>query len=135
MISRFADTSFYVAILNTRDTWHSLAVHCSRQFRGLLVTTDFVLIELGNWLSRSGDRSAFVRFLAQLRSDPKTVIFPATRNAFDQGFDLYERRSDKSWSLTDCISFAIMQQEGLTEALTADHHFEQAGFTILLRKP
>lgn len=135
MIGRFADTSFYVAILNTKDTWHSLAVQCSRQFRGRLVTTDFVLIELGNWLSRSGDWGAFVKLLAQLRSDPKTLISPASRNAFDHGLDLYERRPDKYWSLTDCISFAVMQQEGLTEALTADHHFEQAGFTILLKKP
>ena len=134
MIGRFADTSFYVAILNTRDEWHSLAVECSRQFRGLLVTTDFVLIELGNWLSRSGDRAAFVRLMAQLRSDPKTIIFPASRDAFDQGFDLYEHRPDKDWSLTDCISFTIMQRDGLTEALTADHHFEQAGFTILLKE-
>jgi predicted nucleic acid-binding protein len=46
-----------------------------------------------------------------------------------------ERRPDKWWSLTDCISFIVMQQEGLTEALTTDHHFEQAGFKILLKKP
>jgi predicted nucleic acid-binding protein len=85
-------------------------------------------------LSRSGDRAAFVQLMAQLRADPKTIIFPASRNAFDQGFDLYERRPDKDWSFTDCISFIVMQQEGLTEALTADHPFEQAGFAVLLKE-
>jgi hypothetical protein len=65
--------------------------------------TDFVLIKLGNWLSRSGDRSAFVMLMAQLRSDPKTIIFPASRSAFDHGFALYERRPDKDWSFTDAF--------------------------------
>ena len=92
-----------------------------------------MLIELGNWLSRSGDRAAFVKLMAQLRSDPKTIMFPASRNAFAQGFELYQHRPDKDWSFTDCISFTVMQQEGLTEALTADHHFEQAGFRALLK--
>ena len=133
MTSRFADTSFYVAILNTRDIWHIRAVECARLFRGSVVTTDLVLIEVGNWLSRSGDRAAFVRLLGQLRADAKTIILPATREAVDRGFDWYQRRPDKDWSFTDCISFVVMQQENLTEALTADHHFEQAGFTILLK--
>ena len=132
MTGRFADTSFYVAMLNTRDTWHSLAIECSQQFRGLSVTTDFVLIELGNWLFRSGDRAAFVNLMAQLRSDPKTIIIPASRNGFDEGFNLYERRPDKDWSLTDCISFVVMHERKMSDALTGDHHFEQAGFHALL---
>ena len=49
------------------------------------------------------------------------------------GFDLYESRLDKDWSLTDCVSFAVMTQRGLTEALTADHHFEQAGFRAMFK--
>ena len=52
---------------------------------------------------------------------------------FEAGFNLFEARPDKDWSLTDFISFVVMEREGLTEALTGDHHFEQAGFTALLR--
>jgi predicted nucleic acid-binding protein len=46
--------------------------------------------------------------------------------------DLYRNRADKNWSLTDCISFVVMKRKGITEALTGDHHFEQAGFKALL---
>ena len=57
---------------------------------------------------------------------------PPTLELLEQGMDLYARRPDKEWSLTDCISFVVMSQNGLEEALTGDHHFEQAGFRILL---
>ena len=67
--------------------------------------------------------------------DPRTTVFPASQDLFDAGVSLYSRRQDKDWSLTDCISFAVMQQQGLTDALTADHHFEQAGFTLLMKSP
>ena len=60
-------------------------------------------------------------------------ILPAETTLWERGLSLYLQRRDKDWSLTDCISFAAMQEEGLTEALTGDHHFEQAGFTVLLR--
>ena len=58
---------------------------------------------------------------------------PASSELMERGFDLFSRRPDKEWSLTDCISFIVMSEEGITEALTGDHHFEQAGFTILLK--
>jgi predicted nucleic acid-binding protein len=130
----FADTSFYVALVNARDVQHPLAQDFSRTFRGIVVTTDFVLVELGNWLSRSGDRGVFVRLLEQLQGDPNILIHPAHHDLFQQGFALFKHRPDKDWSFTDCISFVVMQSQGLTEALTADHHFEQAGFTALLKR-
>ncbi len=129
----FVDTSFFVAVVNARDARHQQAQDFSKTFRGRQVTTDFVLVELGNWLSRSGDRDVFIHLLEQLQGDANTSIHPAHRDLFQQGFTLYKHRPDKCWSLTDCISFVVMQAEGLTEALTADHHFEQAGFTALLK--
>ena len=75
----------------------------------------------------------FVRLVPHLRSDPQTKILPATRELLERGFDLFARRPDKDWSLTDCVSFVVMQDESLNEALTTDHHFEQAGFTALLK--
>jgi predicted nucleic acid-binding protein len=69
----------------------------------------------------------------QLAADPAITVIQASPEVFDLGLDLYARRLDKEWSLTDCISFAVMKEHGLTQALTGDHHFEQAGFTILLK--
>ncbi len=59
------------------------------------------------------------------------VVF-VDQDTYDRGWQLHRERSDKTWSLVDCISFVVMQDLRLTEALTADHHFEQAGFVKLL---
>jgi predicted nucleic acid-binding protein len=129
----FADTSFYVALANPGDSLHQAAIRLSAERRGLMVTTDFVLVELGNWLSRSDDRPVFAGLLTQLRTDPRTTIVPATRRMVEAGCELYLQRPDKDWSLTDCISFAVMEERSIRDALTADRHFEQAGFSVLLR--
>jgi uncharacterized protein len=74
-----------------------------------------------------------VRLVPSLRSDPNALIVPASPELFQRGYDLYARRPDKDWSLTDCTSFVVMKEQGLTDALTTDHHFEQAGFQMLLK--
>ena len=129
----FADTSYYTAMLSPRDVAHEKAHRWSGTFTGCVVTTDFVLIELGNGVRGAPQRQAFANFVAQLQAVPDTIIVPATGELFRAGMDLFTRRPDKDWSVTDCISFVVMAQRGLTEALTADHHFEQAGFRALLR--
>jgi uncharacterized protein len=129
----FADSSFYVALMSDRDEHHAKAVALSRDFFGHITTSDFVLMEVGNSLSRTADRSLFLELLEMLVADQQTTVTPATRGLFDAGCSLFARRMDKEWSLTDCVSFAIMHQQELADALTADHHFEQAGFTALLR--
>ena len=129
----FADTSFYIALTNERDGRHAQAQAVADNLHIQTITTDYVLIEVGNWMSRSGDRPAFLRLLDQLLSDAYTTIVPATRELLVNGLDLYRRRPDKDWSVTDCISYVVMEDHGITEALTADRHFEQAGFTILLK--
>ena len=133
MIRVFVDTSYYVAAVNPRDAMHRGALEFARSYTGPMLTTEFVLIELGNWLSRSGDRVVFVDLVQQLRADPQVAILPASPALFERGLSLYTRRPDKDWSLTDCISFVVMEEQGLRDALTADRHFEQAGFTILLK--
>ena len=129
----FADTSFYIAFVNPHDAVHVSATDFVRQFRGRSVTTEYVLIEVGNWLARSGDRRVFLNLLRDLRADPRTNIIAGDHDLFESGVNLYSRRVDKGWSLTDCISFVVMKQHRLAESLTADHHFEQAGFKVLLR--
>ena len=129
----FADTSFYVALVSPRDALHAQEVDLASQYRGSLVTTEYVLIETGNFLSRAGDRMVFVELLRSLQADPETTILAGSHDRFDSGFARFRDRPDKDWSLTDCISIVAMEELGLTDAFTSDHHFEQAGFKVCLR--
>jgi uncharacterized protein len=131
VIAVFADTSFYLAFLNPDDEFHSRSVEFTSSFNGKMLTTTWVLTELVDALSRPADRQAVVDFVAELQVDPQVVTLSAHQTLFDLGFELFRRLLDKYWSLTDCISFAVMEQQRLTSALTSDHHFEQAGFQVL----
>jgi predicted nucleic acid-binding protein len=129
----FADTFYYLALLDATDEAHERTLALSQRRRGRVVTTAWVLTEVGDALGDPANRRIFAKLIELLRSDPNTDIVPADEDSFNRGFDLYARRPDKSWSMTDCISFAVMSDWGLTEALTGDHHFEQAGFRALLK--
>ena len=129
----FADTSFYVAVINERDMLHKAARDFSSNYRGDTVTTEYVLVELGNWFARSAYRDRFGTIIRWILDDAKTRVIPAGIDLFNEGVTLYVSRSDKTWSLTDCISFAVMEQLHLRDVLTIDHHFDQAGFRLLLR--
>ncbi|MCC6125388.1 MAG: type II toxin-antitoxin system VapC family toxin [Pirellulales bacterium] len=131
----FADTSFYISLFSPNDALHDVAVGLSYSLKRPIVTTEFILIELGNAYSRSNVRRQFVEIVSNLRNDPLVNIVPASSGLFAQGLDLFSKRTDKNWSLTDCISFAIMQELGISEALSADHHFLQAGFVSLMNQP
>jgi predicted nucleic acid-binding protein len=133
MTSYFADTSLFVAFLNPRDEFHDLAVEYIRLESNFLLTTGWVLVELGNFVSKSRARRRFVPFVRDLREDALVEVVPPASDLFEQALDLYQRRPDKHWSMTDCTSFLTMRERGLTEALTTDHHFIQAGFKILLK--
>jgi uncharacterized protein len=132
MISCFADTFYFLAMLNPNDEAHSRALAIAATSRRPLLTTKWVLTEVADALASSSNRGVFSFFLNTFRSDPRATIAPDSDDLFDRGVLLYSQRHDKNWPLTDCISFVLMQEMGITEALTADHHFEQAGFRILM---
>ena len=90
-----------------------------------------VLTEVADALARD-NREAFLSLFDLVRRNPLFRFTEATPGLFERGVALYRQRTDKAWSLTDCISFVVMSDEGITEALTGDHHFEQAGFVALL---
>jgi predicted nucleic acid-binding protein len=93
-----------------------------------------VLTELADgWAKPVSWRSVFVQLLADVRANPDIAVVPSTDQLWDEGIRLYAQRLDKEWSLTDCTSFVVMHRDGITEALTGDHHFEQAGFVALLK--
>lgn len=133
MIAYFADTFYYLALLNEEDDAHPSALEAARSIGGRLVTTTWVLTEVADGLAPRSTRGLFAQFNALLHLDSRLTIIPSTQEWFDRGVALYTARRDKDWSLTDCISFVVMRQLGISEALTADHHFEQAGFSVLLR--
>jgi predicted nucleic acid-binding protein len=124
----FADTFALIAWLNPRDDAHAVVTAYLDGFNGRLVTTEWVLMELADALSAPAARSTAVAFLQAVRADPFFEVIGYDPAVYRAGFDLFAARPDKAWSLTDCISFAVMTERGLSEALTADHHFEQAGF-------
>ena len=128
----FADSSYFFALINVRDEFHRKALQFSESVELSTVTTAWVLTELADGMVSSRSRQAFLRMLNSLKTNPLCTIIPPTQELFDLGLDLYASRLDKDWSLTDCISFVVMRQRGLAEALTGDRHFEQAGFTALL---
>ena len=129
MTTVFADSFYDFALLSRADESHRQAVEFSRSHRGRLITTEWVLTEIADGFASSPKRHAFVRLHERLRRDDSVSIVPATPEWFERGCGLYQRRADKDWSLTDCISFVVMQDYGLT----GDHHFEQAGFVALLK--
>ena len=100
---------------------------------GPFLTTAWVLTEVGDASASPENRPAFLELLDLLNSSPDATILGPTQDLFDQGVTLFRQRPDKEWSLTDCISFKAMHDAQITDALTGDHHFEQAGFRALLK--
>ena len=132
MTAVFADTFYFLALVNTRDSAHKKAAAFSASCEDAIITTAWVLTELADALCDSTHRRAFQRIYDGLAKDAGTVVVPASDSLFKRGIELYNAREDKDWSLTDCISFLVMKDHGIEEALTGDRHFEQAGFRALL---
>jgi hypothetical protein len=128
----FADTFYFLALLNKLDAAHEKAVLWSSALERL-VTTEWVLTELADGLASSRNRSIFHQTRQELLANQDSRVVPLDMTLYEEGLSLYANRRDKAWSLTDCISFVVMRREAIKEALTEDHHFEQAGFVALLK--
>ena len=131
----FADAFYYIALVNPADRFHIAAVSATQSLNSPVVTSAWVLTEVADALSAPEVRRRTHRFLTELAADPNTLIITDFLPWYARGLQLYGSRPDKSWSLTDCISFEIMTDRRITDALTGDHHFLQAGFNILLSLP
>lgn len=121
----FVDTVFLLALVNRRCT--------SEPRLGRELTTEYVLWELVNALSTPVDRPKAHALIDRIRTASDWELVPASARLFEAGLSLHAKRVDKEWSLTDCISFQVMESRQLSRALTYDSHFEQAGFHPLLR--
>jgi uncharacterized protein len=137
MTEVFLDTSFAIALSSITDQNHVQAVKLANQIemnKNRLVTTQAILLEIGNALSKKKYRAAAIQLLESLETDPSVKVVLLTNSLYKRAFNLFKQREDKEWGLVDCISFIVMQDRGITDVLTADNHFYQAGFRALLRE-
>ena len=131
----FVDTSFLIVLLNRNESDHTKALALYQQIKAEKIrklTSEYVLLELGNGLSRLGVRRLAVDFFNQIYQDNRFEIIPATTALFTEALALFKSRPDKEWGLVDCTSFILMRKYKVDTALSADHHFRQAGFCTLL---
>lgn len=127
----FVDTSFFISLVNERDVLHpgarAWAEKLTRE-RWELWTTEYVLVETGDGLSKLRFRRQATEVLRTTLTTPWIKVVPGDTRLLKAAFDLYQRRADKEWGLTDCISFVVMKRAKLNQALTCDRDFVQAGF-------
>ena len=127
------DTGYFVALFTPEDRLHDRAEAWTLRLNEPSLVTEYVLWECVNAFSKPKNRASAHELMAQVEADPNCEIIRASPELFAAGLRLHRDRPDKEWSLTDCISFHVMQERGLTRALAYDVHFEQAGFEALLR--
>ncbi len=132
MIKIFVDTFYIVALVNQRDEFHAKAKELVLEFDDRpLLTTDAVLLEVGNSLARSYKQKS-IEIISEFLFSEEIEIVRLYQILFEEAFELYKTHADKSWGLVDCISFVVMKRRGISDALTCDKHFVQAGFRALL---
>lgn len=133
----FLDTSYALALVSARDIFHDTAKDLSNEIQAKdisIITTRAIIFEIGNSLTKPPRRNSGIELINSLQSDSAVEIMEISSALFRTAYDLFRTRPDKEWSLTDCLSFVVMAERGLTESLTADEHFEQAGFHALLKE-
>ena len=129
----FLDTAFIQALLNVRDAYHPKAIELFPRVRNAseIWITEAILTEVGNACSAINRKGA-VQFIQQCYQTDNIRVVSIDTQLFTQATHLYQSRSDKNWGLTDCISFIVMTQNNLQDAITTDRHFVQAGFRALM---
>ena len=131
----FVDASGWIALVNANDTLHHQSVRLFEQRlndgRGF-VTSSVVLLEVGNWLSPVPLRRLASGLVERIEHSTRIQVVELTPELYRKGWQLYRERLDKDWGVIDCISFTIMQECNIVEALSGDRHFQQAGFVALL---
>ncbi len=133
MADAFVDTSFVVALINKGHEHHLRALDLASKFeRRPLITTDAVLLEIGNALAKTF-KAASIQVIDDFLTSSEVQIVHLYHDLFQRAFSLYRSHSDKTWGLVDCVSFGVMRDAGILDSLTTDKHFEQAGFRALLR--
>ena len=132
----FVDTFAWLELVNKAEERYESACKVRNQLdqqKTGMITTDFVIVEIANSLARLPLRMIGRKLIDFIRSSGTVEVVTITPEIFEQAYHLFCSRNDKEWGLTDCTSFVVMEKLRLTRAFTADRHFEQAGFSILLK--
>lgn len=131
------DATFIVGYLNPRDQHHTKAQECMPRVENALevLITEAVLVEIGNLLHRTPQRSRAAEFIEACYVSDNITVIAVDTGLLKRAVQFYKQHSDKPWGLTDCISFVVMRDRGLTIAATADGDFQQAGFSALMLEP
>ena len=133
----FIDTGYFAAVVNHADQYHTRALEVGEELaasNARFVTTHAILLEIGNLLARAPLRPYALRVLDALAADDAVTVVSIDAALYARGLDLFRQRADKDWSLTDCLSFTVMAERRISDALAHDVHFEQAGFRALMRR-
>ncbi len=131
----FLDTAYAIALSSPNDQYHECAIALSEELEleeTTFITTHAVIFEIGNAMAKQRHRKDAIALLNSIREDEHFEIIPVSEELYVRAEKLFCARPDKEWSLTDCVSFIVMTDLGLSEALTSDEHFKQAGFQILM---
>jgi predicted nucleic acid-binding protein len=130
----FVDTGFLLAVFNERDQYHEAAMRLSSRFQSCreLWLTEAVLLEVGAAFHAPARRHIAQRIWRELYGDPRCHVASISGSLLERGMELFGERPDKAWTLADCISFVVMGDHDLSDALSCDGHFVQAGFHALL---
>ena len=127
----FVDAGFVIALVSERDRYHQQALELANMLEtAYLITTDAVLLEIGNHLSRNYKQEA-IQIVETFIEAENVEIVELTPELFDKAFETYKKHNDKEWGLVDCLSFAVMWDRGILEVLAFDRHFRQAKFKVL----
>ncbi len=134
----FVDTAGWGTLVDTSQPQHAEAAtiyRVAKQQHHGIVTTNYILTEVVALLTSPLriPRPQIIAFINGLKTSPFVEIVHVDPTLDAQAWHLLTQRQDKVWSLVDCASFVLMQQRNISEALTTDHHFEQAGFIRLLK--
>jgi uncharacterized protein len=132
MTRYLADAWFYVALMDRRDSHHARAVRLAGIISAnQIVTHDAVFTEVLAYFAEDGARARQQAVDSVRRTMSVSQVIPANRRLFNAALDRYSGRPDKEYSLVDCMSMVVMEEQGIQHILTNDHHFTQAGFTLV----
>ena len=132
----FVDTFAWVAVINKSDNYHKICLKTLELFlreKVKFITTNYVIIETINALSKVEFRKAVIEFINKLETSPSVEIIKITDEIYNNAWILYQKRTDKDWGITDCTSFEVMRMLNMKKACTFDRHFEQASYSLVLK--
>jgi len=133
----FVDTSALIAIGNKRDAFHAQAREVNDQLiqsNSFFVTSSAILLEFGNAFSTINLKPFSVRLIDAIMQSKKWKSVVVDENIMNDSFELYKQMIDKDWGFVDCTSIVLAKSLGIQNVFSTDHHFEQAGLTILLKR-